>query len=85
MDYLLSLLLEHVHSLQSDVLDSLDARRRFEIAYPEIGRALGQTLSYEPPQMAARLLDLADRLLGDSLPGYPRQSVDTVRKRIALT
>ena len=75
---------EQYQRFSRQLQNTLDARRRFEFAYPELGEELNQTIACEPLQMAARLLDLADRTLGGSLPDYPRRAVDDVRKRIAL-
>lgn len=75
LDALLALVVEYVQPQGEEILDSLDARRRFEVAYPDLSEELNLWRSCEAPQLAIRLLDVAERLLREVLPAYPHQAV----------
>jgi hypothetical protein len=81
---LLRLIPKHIPSERSDVLDSLDPLRRFEVAYPEIGAELNRLLQLEPGHAASRLIDLADNLLRSKITNYPTEAVAAVRRRILI-
>ncbi len=68
---------------EARTLDNLDPLRRFEAAYPALGAEINALLDLAPEQAAGGLLDLADGLLRDRMPGYPAQAVAAVRARIA--
>jgi hypothetical protein len=66
-----------------DVLDGLDARRRFEVAHPALGAELDDALAQPLPEPSRRLLALADRELGASLPDDARRTLAVVRAAVA--
>jgi hypothetical protein len=62
-------------------LDSLDPLRRFESAFPDVGRRLCAALERETPEMARDLLELA---LAE-LPGrIPMEAVAAIRPRLEV-
>ncbi|MCB8965521.1 MAG: hypothetical protein R3E31_28060 [Chloroflexota bacterium] len=63
LHHLLILLAKHVPSSNSSILDNLDATRRFEFAYPELGAEIDQLLQQETAVAARGLLALAQREL----------------------
>lgn len=69
-------------SERADVLDGLDARRRFELAYPDLGAELDDVLSAPLPEASRRLLALARRDLGDRLPDDVRRALDVVASEL---
>jgi hypothetical protein len=77
------LLARHVPSERRGVLDDLDPFRRFELAYPELGRELDVLLRLETPAAAVGLLDLARRELEGRMPGFPSRAAEIVRRRVA--
>lgn len=80
--HLLSLLSRHVSSARRGLLDDLDPLRRFELAYPDLGRDLGDILGRPTPAAARGLLELARRELGPKLPGFPFRAADVVAAQI---
>lgn len=80
---LLVLLARHVPSDRRGVLDDLDPLRRFEFAYPDLGRELDVLLRLETPAAALGLLDLARRELEGRMPGFPSRASEIVRRRVA--
>ncbi len=74
---------QHGIEPKRDLLDNIDPQRRFEFAFPVIGAELNTLLLAATPAAAAGLLDLADRVLREHLPGYPDAAVETVRRFIA--
>jgi hypothetical protein len=78
LGHLVALLAKHA-ATPATALDSLDPLRRFESAFPELGRRLGATLERETPDMARDLLDLAVA----ELPGrIPLEAVAAIRPRL---
>jgi hypothetical protein len=76
--HLVMLLAKHAASPPT-TLDSLDPLRRFESAFPDLGRRLGESLERETPEMARDLLELA---LAE-LPGrIPMEAVAAIRPRL---
>ncbi len=80
--FLLVLLARHVPSDRRDLCDDLDSFRRFELAYPELGRQLDALLRRETPAAALGLLDLAKRELAGRIPAFPSGAAEIVRRRI---
>jgi hypothetical protein len=80
---LLVLLARHVPSERRGVLDDLDPFRRFELAYPDLGRELDVLLRLETPAAALGLLDLARRELEGRMPGFPSRAAEIVCRRVA--
>jgi hypothetical protein len=80
---LLVLLARHIPSERRDVLDDLDPFRRFEVAYPDLGRELDVVLRLETLAAALGLLDLGRRELEGRMPGFPSRAAEIVRRRLA--
>ncbi len=80
---LLVLLARHIPSERRAVLDDLDPFRRFELAYPDLGRELDVLLRLETPAAALGLLGLARRELEGRMPGFPSKAAEIVRRRVA--
>jgi hypothetical protein len=81
--HLLALLARHIPSERRGVLDDLDPFRRFELAYPDLGRELDAILRLETHAAALGLLDLARRELEGRMPGFPSRAAGIVRRRVA--
>jgi hypothetical protein len=79
---LLRLIARHIPADGLDQLDNLDPFRRFELVYPAIGAEINTLLQRDLVACATGLLELADRLLRDSMVDYPTQAVATVRAYI---
>jgi hypothetical protein len=78
LGHLVVLLAKHAGA-PAAALDSLDPLRRFESAFPDLGRRLGTALRQETPAMARDLFDLA---LAE-LPGrIPTEAAAAVRPRL---
>lgn len=75
--HLLVLLERHLSSPRQAVLDNLDPFRRFEVAFPELGRELNRILDLPTLQAAVELLGLAQREL-HGLADYPVGGAETV-------
>jgi hypothetical protein len=73
--YFAALAARYLPSPEAGVLDDLDPLRRFERAYPELGRELGGLLGREAPEAAAGLLRLTERELGGRAERYPSAGV----------
>ena len=77
--HLVVLLTRHAVSASTAALDSLDPLRRFETAFPSLGRRLDAALGLNTPAAARALLDLAQ----EELPGrIPAAAVAAVRPRL---
>lgn len=78
LSHLLVLVARHVPAERAALLDDLDATRRFDMVYPEIGREIDAALCEPVPVAAARLLDLARRELGGRVADFPGRAFDVV-------
>ena len=79
LGHLVTLLDRHADPTAAAVLDSLDPLRRFETAFPDLGRRLNTALERETPAAARELLDLA---LAE-LPGrIPTGAAAAIRPRL---
>ena len=76
--HLVVLLARHVPKEVEHPLDDLDPMRRFERAWPTLGRELNRLQEAPFPEAAAGLLEIARRELAGRLPGYPAQAVEVV-------
>lgn len=77
--HLVMLLTKHAASPETAKLDSLDPLRRFEAAFPDLGRRLDAVLGLDTPRAACALLDIAL----EELPGrIPAAAVAAVRPRL---
>lgn len=79
----LVLLERHVPSAERGLLDGLDPHRRFERAYPELGRELGRHMAQSVPLAARGLLDVLERELRPRLGDFPARGAELVRAAIA--
>jgi hypothetical protein len=77
--HLIVLLARHRESAWKDALDDLDPFRRFETAFPALGRELDRLLDEDPASAARGLLELAARELS-TVPAYPARGFDAVRR-----
>ena len=82
LDALLSLIVTHIPPQNENIVDSLDARRRFEVAYPDLQEELDMWSLCEAPELATRLLNVAERTLSEVLPGYSHQVVTALHQQI---
>ena len=82
LGHLLSLLPRHITSDNVDKLDNLDAFRRIEQVFPEIGAEIDTALLKPVPDCALALLALGERLFKDTLVDYPADAVVTIREYI---
>ncbi len=80
---LLVLLSRHVPSPRSAMLDDLDPFRRFEIAYPELGREIGGALRLETRGAARGLIAIARRELAARIPDFPERAADVIETALA--
>ena len=80
--HLLRLLARHVPPEEAVPLDDLDPFRRFERAFPRLGREVNAALGGPPLEAALDLLGLAERELGAVLPGWPAAAAAAVRRRL---
>lgn len=78
--HLLPVITHYVSSDNRHDLDGLDPFRRVERAYPDIGDVLNRALLVPPPQAALDLLALCEDYIRPTMPDYPQQAVDTLRK-----
>lgn len=77
--HLVPLLTRHVGSPEAAKLDDLDPPRRFETAFPLLGRRLDAALRLDTPAAALALLDIAV----DELPGrIPPAAAAAIRPRL---
>lgn len=83
LEDLLRLLALHVPSEHAHVLDSLDPLRRFELAYPSLGREIGATLSLDTAAAARKLLAIARREMG-AVMATQEAAVATVKASLDL-
>jgi len=65
------------------VLDSLDPLRRFEQAYPDLGRELDDALGHPPPEAALRLLRIARRELAQRVREFPDEAAAVIERLLA--
>lgn len=82
LEALLFMLVNHVPPREGVVMDNLDERRRFETAYPQIGRKISGILSYPIPDMINGLLDIADDHLSNVVAEYPFDAAKQLRIRL---
>lgn len=84
LKHLLFLLNKRLDSETKFLLDDLDPFRRFELAFPELGKILNKLLNQDTPVAAQKLLLLAEQKLKPRLPNYPTQAAQIVLERITL-
>ena len=82
-DHLLRLLGKYVPAPQRSLLDNLAPSRRFEQVYPAQGAELDAIALLPPPVAAARLLDVAEQSLTDTMPDFPAVHLAVVRRFLA--
>jgi hypothetical protein len=82
LEHLLVLLARHVPPERPGSLDDLDPFRRFEAAYPGLGREIDRTRDLDLPEAAAALLRLALRELGGRMPAFPAAGAEAVARAL---
>ena len=82
LSHLLRLLAHYGDTSNRDSLDNLDAFRRFERAFPEIGAEINDILLLPPIFAAGMLLDVAERHLKNRIAPYPDKAVRVVSSLI---
>lgn len=80
--HLAALLAKHVPKEAEAPLDDLDPLRRFERAYPVLGKEIGDLLDASVPEAAAGLLAIARRELADRISGWPGDAAATVERSL---
>jgi hypothetical protein len=78
LGHLVRLLARHVPAARPEGRDDLDPFRRFEAAWPGMGRELGEALLRELPEAASALLAVAVRELSGRLAAFPLEAASAV-------
>lgn len=63
-------------------LDNLDPHRRFELAYPRLGRRLKEAIEGSIPGLATVMLDIADEHLLGAIPAATPESLHALRRLV---
>lgn len=77
MGHLIELLIRHKSSDNTQLIDTLDPTRRFELIYPELGTRLDDLLLLELPEAVLGLLDVFTEEMKDV--AESKQAVETIR------
>lgn len=77
---LLWLLGKYLPAENKAVLDNLDAFRRFEKVFPEIGASLSDTLLLDPIDCAIVMLKTADTHLRNTMPNFPVKAFASIQQ-----
>lgn len=80
MQHLLPVLTHYLPADNQHKLDNLDAFRRFEQVYPEIGEALADALLKPPPDAALEMVMLCEEYVKPLMSVYPQRAVDTMKR-----
>ncbi len=80
LHHLLPLLATHLPSANHSLLDNLDATRRFELAYPELGAEINELLLADTETAARGLLALAERELAAIWPEEMKRGTVVIRQ-----
>lgn len=80
LTHLLPLLARHAPSRRAGLLDNLDATRRFEAAYPELGEEINALLLQDTETAARGLLALAERELDAAWPEEMKEGTAVIRR-----
>ncbi len=83
LGHLVALVARHVPAAPSARRDDLDPLRRFEEAWPGIGREVGEALRREVPVAAGGILAVAVRELSGRMPAFPADATSTVAAFLA--
>lgn len=83
--HLVILLARYLPSPQKNMLDNIDPYRRFERAYPAIGKELNELCNQEVGIAAEGLLKIVERELQSRVPVFPKDAFETVRRTIRVT
>lgn len=73
---------ERIPSERRESVDSLEPRRRFELAYPEAGAIIARALEADVETAARALVDLAERELSPGWASFPHAAVGALRRRL---
>jgi len=83
LGHLVRLVARHVPTARPEARDDLDPFRRFEEAWPGLGREIGAALLREVPEAASALLAVAVRELSGRLAAFPREAASAVAAFLA--
>ncbi len=83
LGHLVRLVARHVPAARPEGRDDLDPFRRFEEAWPGIGREIGDALRREVPEAASDLLAVAVRELSGRMPAFPAEAASAVAAFLA--
>ena len=73
---------KHVDSETKHLLDGLDPLRRFEFAFPDMGRELNRILELDTPETAKEMLSFAEKNLRGRLKDYPVLAVEVILRSL---
>ncbi|MBI5931242.1 MAG: hypothetical protein HY862_18180 [Chloroflexi bacterium] len=77
---LLWLLSKYLPAEDRTKLDNLDASRRFEKVFPEMGATISDLLLLDPIETAVGMLTTADTLLRPVMPNFPAEAFATIQQ-----
>jgi hypothetical protein len=83
LGHLARLVARHVPAARPEARDDLDPFRRFEEAWPGMGREIGEALLRDAPEAASALLAVAVRELSGRLASFPREAASAVAAFLA--
>lgn len=78
LGHLLPVLVHYLDSPDKSRLDNLDVYRRFEFAYPEIGRELNAILLQDSLTSARLMLTFIEQHLKAKMTDFPQAAIDTL-------
>ena len=82
LDFLIGLLVQNKPSAQPELIDPLDAWRRFDDLDPAVAADIHAAVRLPTVEAAIRLLDIADRELRCLLPNYPARAAEVARSAL---
>jgi hypothetical protein len=81
--HLAQLLARALPQQRGSLLDTLDPLRRFEQAYPALGKEVDEALGRPPPDATLWLLRIARRELAQRLPEFPDEAAGVLERLLA--
>jgi hypothetical protein len=83
LTHLNRLLIRTLPAGNASILDEFDSLRRFELAYPALGRELAGIVRLDPAVGGPAILDVLERELRPRRPDLPWPAVEAVRARLS--